>query len=141
VIHTVIHEWGSESHLSCFSVGIYLCENHFSRSEGLFSRVHGQKSIELETVVPYSHNKPNYHNMMKMKVGTMPARSGGRQWLATMIYLQMLQQMINSSSVHAFAPPQCQSRALRSNELFMSSGDGSDTEWVKGKLCSVTVPF
>lgn len=59
--------------------------------------------------------------------------SCSRKWLAAMILA------LYSPAVDAFAPSPLQSRAVRSsygesmNQHFMSSGDGSEDEWVKGK--------
>ena len=56
-----------------------------------------------------------------------------RQLLGAMVLL------MNSPLVNAFAPTQyrggVQSRNSNMNELNMSSGDGSEDEWVKGWWC------
>jgi hypothetical protein len=86
-----------------------------------------------------------------MKDGTMPSRGGfyRLQWLVTMMFLRVLKvSMTNFPIVNAFAPPKCHSRfrrltvkkssrnnvVINSNKLFMAGGDGSEDEWVKGKM-------
>lgn len=86
-----------------------------------------------------------------MKAVTMPSRDGfyRLQWLVTIMFLRVPKLAVtNFLMANAFAPPKCHSRArhltgtkslrnnvvTNNNKLFMAGGDGSEDEWVKGKI-------